>query len=364
MAVAQRFGSVTLVHCGGELDCNRVHKWFRVRLDPDRVRFVSAGIVGTILGKAARKPIMKYALAMRYARRIASEFDLVVGSYGECPIPTKHGIQYINVPIFSEASEFLRYLNTAHDGFLRSHLRPVYVRASRWLSGWSLKDVTAKRTLVNSLWTADVVQQLYGISGVIVAPATDVNLGPSSQDWTNWIDRELGFVMLGRIHPSKRLELGIQIIQQVRKHGHDVNLHIIGRGDDHYVKKLKQLIVRLEYVHLHLNMQRPELEQLVAKQKFGLHACEFEHYGIAAAEMQALGCVVFAPDFAGQREVVANAGQRYVNLDDAVKKICELLENPNRCKQISDEVLQRGHETSTRTFEEQIGAIFAGQLEN
>ena len=115
MAAAQRMGDVTLVHCGGGLNCERIWKCFQVPLDPTRVRFVTAGAMGHILGRLRRKPIMKYALALRYARRIASEFDLIVGTFGECPIPAHHGIQDIHVPVFSVAPDIFQYLSTGRD---------------------------------------------------------------------------------------------------------------------------------------------------------------------------------------------------------------------------------------------------------
>lgn len=364
MAAAQRLGTVTLVHCGGALDRELIWKWFHVALDPKRVRFMTAGSLGAILGYTRRKPIIKYALALRYAQPIASEFDLVVGSFGECPIPAKRGIQYINVPIFSAAPEVLRYLNVEHEGSLLARIRPFYVRLSRWLSGWDLEEITRKKTLVNSLWTADIVRQVYGLPSLIASPGIEVKLRPGHEGWVDWQDREMGFVMIGRFHPSKRLERGVEIIQGIRGLGHDVQLHIAGRGADGYVKQLERFVAGKPYVHLHVNLSRSELEQLVVTQKFGLHACQYEHYGIAAAEMQALGCVVFAPDFAGQREVVTNPAQRYVDNDDAEAKISKLLGDTNLCRRLSAEATRRMDEGREQAFEERIEEILEKTLLN
>jgi glycosyltransferase involved in cell wall biosynthesis len=356
MAAAQRLGDVTLIHCGGPLDSETIRKWFDVTLDPQRVRFVTVKTAGDVLGHLQRKPILKYALALRYARKVAAEFDLVVGSYGECPFPAKRGVQYINVPIFSSEPKFLRYLNIAHDSFLQSRLRPYYVSFSRWLCGWNIADVSQKNTIVNSAWTASIVRQLYGISSVIARPGVDVKLTPTSPEWTDWSKRNLGFVMLGRIHPSKRLDLGIEIIRRVRSRGHSVELHIVGRAADGYVRQLERSIRGIEHIHLHLNLARPQLERLVGRQKFGLHACKYEHYGIAAAEMQALGCVVFVPDFAGQREVVTNSAHRYLDLDDAVNKICSTLNRMELCSEISASLVGSIRE-HTQDFEKTVGLV-------
>jgi glycosyltransferase involved in cell wall biosynthesis len=362
MAAAQRLGKVSLVHCGGALDCERVWKWLQVALDPGRVEFLTAGSIGTILGHTRHKPTIKYALALRYARRIVSEFDLIVGSYGECPIPAKHGIQYIHVPMFSVAPDILHYRNVKHDGPLRARLRPLYVHISRRLSGWDLAEIMRKNTLVNSAWTADIVRQVYGVPSLVASPGIDVTLRPGGQGWVDWTNREMGFVMLGRIHPGKRIELGIEVIDRIRNHGHDVQLHLVGRGADGYVKQLERSIVGMPHVHMHLNLPRPELEQLIVRQKFGLHACEYEHYGIAAAEMQALGCVVFAPDFAGQREVVTNPDQRYVDVGDAVTKISKLLNDPDLCRRLAAEGTQRMNDGSAQAFEDRVVAILEKAL--
>lgn len=362
MAVAQRLGNVTLVHCGGELDCERIWNWFHVPLDSTRVRFVTTGSAARIFGRLQRKPIMKYALAMRYARRIASEFDLIVGTFGECPIPARHGIQYIHVPIFSLSPQAFQYLNANSDKPVQYWLRPFYVRASRMLGRWDIKEINRKRTLVNSLWTADVVHELYGLSSTVVPPGIQVQLTPDSRRWIDWIHRDSGFVMLGRIHPSKRLELGVEIIKRLRASGHDVQLHIVGRGGGNYAEHIKGLVAQLPFVHLHLDLGRSELEHLVVRHKFGLHACEYEHYGISAAELQALGCVVFAPDVAGQREVVRNSEQRYVNADDAVNKIGRLLRNTRLCTQLSVEAAEDATGESVQVFEQSIGHIFEEEL--
>lgn len=362
IAAAQRIGEVTLVHCGGALDCERIWKWSRVALDPGQVRFVTAGSIGRIVGRSGQKPILKYALALRHARQIVSQFDLLVGTFGECPVAARAGVQYIHHPVFCDTADVLRYLNVGHEGFLQARLRPLYVRASRWLSGWDLKEVSRKSTLVNSLWTRAVVQQVYGISALLASPDTEVTLRPGGRGWIDWIHREMGFAMLGRIHPGKRIELGIQIIQALRQSGYDVHLHIAGRATDGYGKKIQRLIEGMSYVHFHPDLPRPELEELIVRQKFGLHACEYEHYGMAAAEMQALGCVVFAPDSSGQREVVINAAQRFTDVDDAVRKISKLLDDPDQCARLSLESTRRLNRGYSQSFDEQVANIFQKAL--
>lgn len=364
MNAAQRIGEVTLVHCGGVLDCDRIQQWFRVALDSKRVQFATVGATGRILGRLKRKPIMKYALALRFARRIALEFDLVVGTFGECPIPARRGIQYIHVPVFSSVPDVFQYLNTGTDAPIQHRLRPTYARVARMVSGWNLKEVSRKHTLVNSLWTAGIVRQVYGLSSTVLSPGVEVQLRPGAPGWVNWADRDAGFVMLGRIHPSKRLELGVEIVKRLRDRGHDVQLHIVGRSEDKYVEQIKRLVAQIPCAHLHFDLARPDLEQLVVRYKFGLHACEYEHYGIAAAEMQALGCVVFSPDVAGQREVVASPDQRFLEVNDAVEKIIKLLNDPAQCRSLSAEGVKRFNGVSPPSFEDQAMAIFERELLN
>jgi glycosyltransferase involved in cell wall biosynthesis len=75
-------------------------------------------------------------------------------------------------------------------------------------------------------------------------------------------------------------------------------------------------------------LDRDTVERLIVKQRYGLHCTKYEHFGLAAAEMQSLGCIAFVPDYSGQREVVRTAVQRYTDVADAVLKIEMVLQSP------------------------------------
>jgi glycosyltransferase involved in cell wall biosynthesis len=76
------------------------------------------------------------------------------------------------------------------------------------------------------------------------------------------------------------------------------------------------------------------MEQLIAGQRWGLHCAEFEHYGLAPLELQRLGCVTFVHDSGGQAEAVIDAGLKYRDVDDAVRKMDVVMKSPARGAQL------------------------------
>ncbi|MFZ1990675.1 MAG: glycosyltransferase, partial [Alphaproteobacteria bacterium] len=152
-------------------------------------------------------------------------------------------------------------------------------------------------------------------------------------------DRENGFVMIGRVVPSKRVELAVEIVRQLREHhGHTIQLHIIGRADNAFAETLKQLLSDKPWAHWHSDLDRTGLERLAGRMKWGLHCYRYEHYGLAPAELQALGCITFVHDSGGQREIVTNPSLRYQDLEDAVRKITAVMTAPAMQSQLLAEI--------------------------
>lgn len=67
---------------------------------------------------------------------------------------------------------------------------------------------------------------------------------------------------------------------------------------------------------------REKLSELISSQKFGIHGHNFEHFGMAIAEMITGGCIVFSPNGGGQVEIVNGCKEvLYDDTEDAVEKI-------------------------------------------
>ena len=85
-----------------------------------------------------------------------------------------------------------------------------------------------------------------------------------------------------------------------------MRLHIVGTDDDRaYTAHIRRLAAAdPAWITLHENLARADLAALLARQRYGIHAMEGEHFGIAVAEMVRAGCIVFVPRTGGPIEIV------------------------------------------------------------
>lgn len=329
IAILQGLGArVTLVHAGGRLDAARIRAWSGILLDPSRVRFITVPGARQLERLAGSYALLQYALATMWARRIAREFDLVASVFVECPIDHPRVLQYISYPSFFFDRETLRHLGANPRTQIEYWLRAMYHVACRMIASWSREAVRRQRTLANSDWTARQVRRHYGQDMAVetLYPGASVGIGPSQAAFVPFGERENNFVIVGRIDPGKRTELAIEIVRRLREEkGHDVGLHVIGRCEPAAVRRVEWMFAGKPWARWHPDLTREQLEGLVVRQKWGLHCYPFEHYGIAPAELQLLGCIAFVPDDGGQCEIVRDPGLRYRDADDAVAKIDRVL---------------------------------------
>jgi glycosyltransferase involved in cell wall biosynthesis len=115
--------------------------------------------------------------------------------------------------------------------------------------------------------------------------------------------------------------MAIEIVDALRARGLQVGLTIIGAGEGGYARSIVEMAATRQYVTLHSNLSRVEMEQLASTHKWAIHCAPNEHYGLAAIELIRLGCIVFVPDNGGQAEVVDDARLRYLGPTDATDKM-------------------------------------------
>jgi glycosyltransferase involved in cell wall biosynthesis len=339
--VAQEMGAtVTLVHTGGKLDSDRIRAWSGIALDPKRVRFVSVPGARIVAPLIRRFALLQYSLALRWARRLAHEYDAVATTYGECTVRHRNVVQYIHYPMFYYDRESLQHLgNYYHDAF-QYRLRVFYHRLCRAIAGWRRVIVRGHVTLANSCWTASQIRRLYGDDLKIEAlyPGATVTLKMGDPDFLPFEKRQNNLVMVGRLVPGKRPELAVEIVSRLRQEkGHDVGLVLIGRAAEPYASTIRSLIADKPWIVWHQNLDRHALEIEVAAQKWGLHCYPFEHYGIAPLELQMLGCITFVPGAGGQKEIVVNPQLQYSDCADAVEKIDRVMRDPGMHSGLRDE---------------------------
>lgn len=237
-------------------------------------------------------------------RRLNFTPDLWVSTSNEFPIRGRV-LQYVHYPRV--------YVRQWRPG-------PVLHRALSWAYGMRARNARAHATLANSFWTAAVCERV-GLRGarVVYPPVT----APTSQ--SRWHTRRPEAVILGRLVPTKQVEVAILATAQLIKAGLLNRLHVIGPvQDSDYAQYLRSTTSDLMpgCVTFHGAKSRSETQALLSSVKFGIHAQHDEHFGMAPAEIAAAGCIPFVHDSGGQVEIVGGDPRlRFVDPTDLAAKL-------------------------------------------
>jgi Glycosyltransferase len=214
-------------------------------------------------------------------------------------------------------------------------------------------------TLANSDWTGNKVKEFYGIDAVTVYPPI-----PGKFPNVPWNDRENGFVCIGRFCLGKRFEAIIKILAKVKSRIPDVHLHVIGTqsiftGEREYYPHLLRVVQEnSSWVHLHENLSRGELIQLISEHRYGIHANVDEHFGIVVGEMLRAGCIVFIHNSGGQVEIVGGDERlKYETDEEAVAKILRVMSDPDEQASLRNYLDSRKQLFTTDRFMSQIREI-------
>lgn len=290
--------------------------YFDVDVDPKKVEFRRAGIAGPNIHRFSntRLHVLKKSLLNRFVKNIQYEYDLVISSYNEFDLDSKN-IQYINHPDFDR-----RFRDDNRD---QTKIYKFYDELCSSISGFDgLKN---GKYFVNSDWMGEIVENLYDIHTKTIYPPVKVNELPHI-DWEN---KERGFVSIGRITPRKNILRNIDIIREIHKYNSDFHIHIIGSAyEPNYYQKVQEIASQSDFIYLEDEVSREELIELVASHRYGIHGKEYEHFGIAVAEIVAAGGIPFVPNSGGQREIVGFIPElMYGTVNDAVTKIEKVVNN-------------------------------------
>jgi len=307
------------------------------------------------LAKWSPTPIIRLKrlyLQMR-GRRQAERFDAVMWAANEADLGPR-GIQYIHFPeAVSKKSASLRWYHS-------SAAVRAYEEIGERLTGFSLDRMKRSLTLANSEFTARAIHEVYGIEPLVVYPPA---IGEFAE--VPWEQRKDGFVCIGRIQPEKRIELMIEILSAVREAGAQVHLHVVGkRHDAGYFDSIRRLLqVNAPWVHLHQNISRPELVELITSHRYGIHATLHEPFGMAVADLISAGCITFVPNSGGQVEIVGNDPRLiYSSREDAVSKILRALRQPDYQASLRSYIASRRNLFSSRRFVSRIREVVGDYL--
>jgi len=287
------------------------------------------------------------------ARRWAGRFAAVITAAHEADLGPR-GIQYIHFPeALSKESKSLSWYHSS------AALR-AYEAIGEHLTGFSIDRMKSNLTLANSEFTARAIREVYGIEPLVVYPPA---IGEFPE--VPWDRRKEGFVCIGRISGEKRIELMIEILSAVRRAGPQVHLHVVGQlWNAGYLDSLRRLVqANAPWVHLHENISRPELVELIASHRYGIHAMNDEPFGMAVAELVTGGCVTFVHNSGGQVEIVGNDERLiYSSREDAVNKILRALRDPDYQASLRNHVASRRNLFGSERFVSRIRQVISDYL--
>jgi len=347
---------VTLISMG-EVDLERLNAFYGTALAPGDFSFRRAPLpVG--LRSTTKFAGLKGRFLQRYVRRVASEFDVLISSYGPMDFG-KPGLQMIADFSFVEdwRLELNPYLQAWKTWFYgKTLVRRLYLRLCDWIARSRPEAWKQNLTLANSAWSAGRLLEKFGIPSEVVYPPVAINF-PS----VPFADRDSGFVCLGRVSPEKCVHMIIGILQKVRERGHHVHLHVLGGIDgSEYAQKVKGLAEQFrEWVFLEGWTHGDRKKELLSGHRFGIHARPNEPFGIAVAEMVQAGCLVFVPKGGGQMEIVNHPDLIYADEAEAVEKIDAVLTRQGEQEKLRDGLRRVTDSFSVKTFVETMRRMVA-----
>ncbi len=269
----------------------------------------------------------------RGCRRLAAEFDLCVSAYNPIDFG-RPSIQLIGDFSFSEEMRKRLYVHGEERLLHRKSLvRRLYLKTAE-LAGAPERPLRERGDLVlaNSRWSAAQLERYFDLPDApVIYPPVSLPGG------TGGMERDpLGFACLGRIAPEKEIERIVRILEKVRDLGHPVKLHVIGDpGGSAYGRRIDEMLRARESWIVREGFLGAEAKQRVlAGRSFALHACRIEAFGIAVAEMAAMGCIPFVPSTGGAGEIVPLPELQFGEDEEAVEKIVRLLESPAEAEAI------------------------------
>jgi glycosyltransferase involved in cell wall biosynthesis len=334
------------------VDVERINRFWGTSIRADDFR---ATRVPTWLRRLVDAPplplaMLRTAVMINSVRRRSAEYDLAITANNEADFGSV-GVQYVHYPwnMFPRPAVDLRWY---HFGFL---LAPYY-RLCVALSRFSADSMRRNITLVNSDWTGRQAWTRYQIASRTVYPP--VRMVPSSLGWEARVPE---FVAIGRIAPEKELERVIDVMTAVRAQVPAVRLHVVGTTDQtrYYRRIVRRIRAAGDWIQLHEDLSRSELDALIGRVRYGIHGMREEHFGMAPAEMVRAGCIVWVPDGGGQVEIVGDARLTYGSIEEGVAKITRTLGDADEQARLRAHLATRASLFSTERFMQQVRAAVA-----
>jgi glycosyltransferase involved in cell wall biosynthesis len=275
---------------------------------------------------------LRLAAAFRHAGFPEEEDAMIFNTANEMSFAGVSA-NYVHCPI--RHRRMVRELSSGPERWLRLANNAVFKTVSRF----DEQRFRRSTCIANSEWTAAALRRTYGLRARVIYPP--IVRPPRTP--TPLPDRRPGFVCIGRVVPEKRTHEAVEIVEELRRRGHDVHLHIVGSGTGEYARRIEKLTADRPHIRLHRGISRAELADLLDRHRFGLHMMRNEHFGMAVAEMTAAGMLVFAHASAGPAEILgARSPLLFADAGEAVRAAERLLRDPGLRDEVVAAVAAKG----------------------
>lgn len=336
------------------IDIAPINRFFGTTLSSDQFENIVVPRTWTMIPDSLPVPaaLIKSALLMRYTRRIAADFDVIVGAHNETDYG-RRGIQYVNYPTYlrPRPAVDMRWYHRA------SPLLERYYDIGDWIGGFSLERLKSNLTLANSNWTGERVKQLLGVTPITVYPPV---IAPALLP--AWENRRRGFLAVGRLSPEKEYERVMDILSRVRARVPDLTFTIVGTWDRHsrgYYSRLRRVAAAYGgWIDFRQDQTRDEVQALMAQHRYGIHGMREEHFGMAPAEMMRSGMIVWVPRGGGQMEIVGDEPTLlYDNEEEAAEKVLDVIDRESEQLRLREYLAARSDLFGTDRFMKEIREI-------
>jgi glycosyltransferase involved in cell wall biosynthesis len=262
---------------------------------------------------------LERSLVGRFAQDLdrSHPYDILFSTHNEVDFH-RRGLQYVHYPA--------AYLPRPKDEIRWFHklpgVHPAYLAFCQRMQRATPAGLGRNQTLANSKFVAARCRELYGTLPMVVYPPV-----PGDFPRVPWQERHAGFVAAGRLHETKRWDVAVSIIEEVRRRGHPVTFTLIGHPDSvAYVQRLQELARTRPWFRMLYDLSREQLVFEMTRHRYGIHTMEEEHFGIAPAEIQRAGCITFVHNSGGPAEIVGGHPQLVFNtVQEAADKIERVL---------------------------------------
>jgi glycosyltransferase involved in cell wall biosynthesis len=238
-----------------------------------------------------------------------------------------------------------------------------------------MKFMRINSVVCNSYFTKNTIDAEYGINSTVIYPPVEVHkIKPRKK--TNTI---LYIGRFSQLEQSKNQHILVEAFRELYTHGgKDWNLVLAGGSDvgvSDYIEKLKK---RAEDFPIQIIQSPPfdELKKLYGSAKIFWSAAGYgideiktprktEHFGITVVESMAAGCVPFAYNAGGHKEIIADGenGFLWETEKELLEKTKELIDDKKRLKEFSIAAKESSYVYEYERFEAQVSQLIHPHVE-